>query len=208
MSAAPCPNCQALLEDEVRVCPYCRQARPGPALVEGLLARDLSSGAFDGLALMASAPLLARSESMDALTRELEQESAGPLMLAELKSVSDRLAGDVAPGLNELEGLLAQDAQVSFDGIQLASLLERGPQDQALLRKGLVLLRHRRYPEALEWWSLNREALDPSRGRLELLLLLMEAFTHGLAGDRARERAARQRVVAHPLYPQLRGRKR
>ncbi|WP_163995573.1 zinc ribbon domain-containing protein [Pyxidicoccus caerfyrddinensis] len=209
MSTAPCPNCQSLLEPEVRVCPYCRQARPDPTLVEGMLARDFSSGGMDGLALLASAPLLARNESIDALTRELEQESAGPLMLAELQSVSDRLAGDAAPGLNELEGLLAKEAApVSFDGIQLSSLLERGSQDQAVLRKGLVLLRHRRYAEALEWWTLNREALEPSRERLELLLLMMEAFTHGLAGNRARERAVRQQVLAHPLYQQLRGRKR
>ena len=72
----------------------------------------------------------------------------------------------------------------------LADLIKDGGEAQAILKKGLVFLKHRRFAEALEWWTLNRQSLDPSSSRLSLLLLVMETLTHLWSGqpDRAAAR--------------------
>ncbi|MBA3539878.1 MAG: hypothetical protein H0T79_09635, partial [Deltaproteobacteria bacterium] len=109
------------------------------------------------------------------------------------------------PSLADLENSLTLDAAIALDGITLSDLVDKRGDDMKIVKRGLVFLKNRRWNEALEWFSLNREALDPSRDRLELLLLLMEAFTHRLAGDPGRAAQAGQRITAHPLFKRMRG---
>jgi hypothetical protein len=146
---------------------------------------------------------LQREEMTAAIT--LDAEIATPLAPSELEGAITRLNAGSALSLDELEGALTLDGKgAMLEGIRLMDFLDRGGAEFELLRKGIVFLRRKRYGTALEWWSLNRQRLRPDQGKLELLLLLMEAYTQRLAG--AREEAARSmaRVRAHPLYPRQR----
>jgi hypothetical protein len=191
-----CGNCGQAHDALGAACPYCR-ARMGDEL-----ARLPSEDRFARLDRALVDSLLARSDAgLEAL---LARDGGGPLAIGELRDAVARVdRGD--PSVAELERSLDQAAATSLDGIALSELVDSRGADAKLVRRGLVLLRNRRWAEALEWWSLHREALDPSRDRLELLLLLLEAFTHRLAGDAGRAIEVRARIAAHPLYRKLRG---
>jgi hypothetical protein len=109
------------------------------------------------------------------------------------------------PSVAELEGALTLDAAIALDGITLADLVDKGGNDLKIIKRGLTFLKAKRFAEALEWFSLHRENLSPSQDRLGLLLLLMEAFTHRLAGDPRRAEQVHARIVAHPVYKKMRG---
>jgi hypothetical protein len=143
------------------------------------------------------------SRTDDLLTRELAEQLEEPLTLAELRPMLVRDEAKL-PDLDRLETLLTRDVDAQLDGITLSSLLDRGGKDTKILQRGLVFLRKQRYTEALEWWSLHREGLDATEERLSLLLLLMEAFTHELAGDEARAAKVRERIRAQPIVQRLR----
>ena len=74
-----------------------------------------------------------------------------------------------------------------------------------VLKRGLVFVKSGKYTEAIEWWTLQRQRLDASRARSQLLYLLMEAFTCSLARDAEGARDARRQIREHPLYAELRG---
>jgi hypothetical protein len=193
-----CGNCGQAHDSPGAACPYCR-ARAGDEL-----ARLPDEDRFDRLDRSLVDSLLARSDTgLDAL---LARDVSGPLAISELRDAVARVdRGD--PSVAELEQSFDRAAATSLDGIALSELVDSRGADAKLIRRGLVLLRNRRWAEALEWWSLHREGLDPSRDRLELLLLLLEAFTHRLAGNVARAGEVRARIAAHPLYRKLRGQK-
>jgi len=199
--AERCANCDKPLEDDRSTCPYCR----APRGAFGGLARAGTDerGIEAGLARIMTDTLLAKDEATDLLMLERELEVAGPLVPSELGAALAR-AAEADPSLDELEVLLARDAtDVALDGIQLASLLDRGGDDLKILKRGLTFLKHEQFRNALEWWTLQRQALDPSRRRFELLLLLMEAFTHSLARDLDAAAQTRKRIREHPEYAAL-----
>jgi hypothetical protein len=146
--------------------------------------------------------LLASRDSAQELTRALDDALAAPLDLSELTSNLDRLEGQSMPSYAELESLLAapSSSDLSMERDLLAQLMSDGSETQAILKKGFVFLKHRRYAEALEWWTLHRQGLDPSSSRLSLLLLVMETLTHLWAGNPSRAAATRAMVTAHPLF--------
>jgi hypothetical protein len=86
----------------------------------------------------------------------------------------------------------------------LTELMRDGVAAQSVLKTGLVFLKHGRYPEALEWWTLQRQSLDQSSSRLALLLLVMETLTHIWSGHPDRAVTVRKQVQAHPLFRQIR----
>lgn len=195
-----CTNCGKALDAERATCPFCR----APRSLEGGLARAEGGAIEAGLARVMTEGLLARDdqEEENFLMRELE--IAGPLAPAELGAALAR-AADADPSIDQLEDLLAKDAtDLVVEGIQIASLVDRGGDDLKILRRGLTFLKHQQYPNALEWWTLQRQALDPSRRRFDLLLLMMEAFTHSLARDLDAAAATRKRIREHPELAVLR----
>lgn len=193
-----CGNCGQAHDAPGAACPYCR-ARAGDELAR--LPDEDRVGHLDHLL---TDSLLARSDAgLEAL---LARDVGGPLAISELRDAVARVdRGD--PSVADLEQSLEQAATASLDGVALSELVDSRGADAKLIRRGLVLLRNRRWAEAVEWWSLHREGLEPSRDRLELLLLLLEAFTHRLAGNTARAVEVRARITAHPLYRKLRGTK-
>jgi len=196
-----CSNCEKPLDDDRSTCPYCRAPRAFASLAraDGFEGRGIEAG----LARIMTDTLLAKDEAAEVMMLERALEVSGPLAPSELGAALAR-AAEADPSLDELETLLARDAtDVALDGIQLASLLDRGGDDMKVLKRGLTFLKHEQFKHALEWWTLQRQALDPSRRRFELLLLLMEAFTHSLARDLDAAAQTRTRIREHPEYAAL-----
>lgn len=195
-----CTNCGKALDADRATCPFCRAPR---GIVSSLARAD--GGAIEaGLARVMTESLLAKDEEAEEnfLLRELE--IAGPLAPAELGAALAR-AADADPSIDQLEDLLAREASdIVVEGIALASLVDRGGDDLRILRRGLTFLKHQQYGHALEWWTLQRQSLDPSRRRFDLLLLMMEAFTHSLARDPDGAARARKRIREHPEFAVLR----
>jgi hypothetical protein len=196
-----CTNCGKALEAETRAtCPFCR----APREIVSALARAEGGAIEAGLARVMTETLLAKDEEAEEnfLMRELEVQ--GPLAPAELGAALAR-AADADPSIDQLEDLLAKDAtDIVVEGIQLASLVDRSGDDLKVLRRGLTFLKHQQYGNALEWWTLHRQSLDPSRRRLDLLLLMMEAFTHSLARDADAAARTKKRIREHPEFAVLR----
>ena len=202
MSDARCENCDRPMDALRAACPYCRVPRGAGALAKGAAEEEAWGG---GLAKVITDGFLTRDTDIDALLMDRALDVSGPLAPSELGAAIARVDEAAEPTLNALEDLLVKDAsEVALDGITLVSLVDRGKDDLRILRRGLTFLKHGRHADALEWWALHREGLDLTRGRFELLLLLMEAFTSSLAKDAERAAETRRRIRAHPLYAELR----
>jgi hypothetical protein len=196
-----CTNCGKALEADRTTCPFCRAPR---GIVSALARADGGGSIEAGLARVMTESLLAKDEEAEENFLMRELEVAGPLAPAELGAALAR-AADADPSIDQLEDLLAKDAtDIVVEGIQLASLVDRSGDDLKILRRGLTFLKHGQYGNALEWWTLHRQALDPSRRRFDLLLLMMEAFTHSLAHDVEAAARTRKRIREHPEFAVLR----
>lgn len=191
-----CETCGQRFDASATACPYCRAPVGMGGLARGGAAEDL-------LERVKTENMLARAD--DNLEDLLVRDLGGPLSPGELRDALVRVDAQSDPTLADLEGSLARDAAIALDGIALSELVDKSGNDMKIVRRGLTFLKNRRFTEALEWWSLHREALDPSRDRFELLLLLMEAFTHRLAGDPRRAAEVSQRITTHPLFRRMRG---
>ncbi|GEM_PF-2706591 len=193
---AACENCGTGYDASAIVCPFCRAPRG-----LGGLARMANDG--DRLDRIVTENLLARSDASveDLLARDL----AGPLSPGDLRDALVRVDERLDPSVAELEGALTLDAAIALDGITLADLVDKGGNDLKIIKRGLTFLKARRFNEAIEWFTLNRENLSPSQDRLALLLLLMEAFAHRIAGDHRRAEAVHAKIVTHPIYRKMRG---
>lgn len=194
---AGCDTCGNPYDTAAIVCPFCR----APRGVGGLASSTRQ--AEDRLDRVVTESLLARSDASveDLLARDL----AGPLSPGDLRDALVRVDERSDPSVAELEGSLTLDAAIALDGITLSDLVDARGTDMKIVKRGLTFLKNKRWSEALEWWSLHREQLDPSKDRLGLLLLLMEGFTYRLAGDHRRAADVHARIVAHPLYRRMRG---
>lgn len=194
---AGCDNCGQGYDASAIVCPFCR----APRGVAGIASS--ARQAEDRLDRVLTEQLLARTDARldDLLARDLD----APLQLGDLRDALARVDERTDPTVAELEGALTTNAAIALDGITLADLVDPRGGDAKLVRRGLTFLRNQRYDEALEWWSLHREQLDPANERFALLLLLLESFTHRLAGNASRAVDINARIVAHPLYRRMRG---
>lgn len=193
---AGCDNCGSPYDAAAIVCPFCRSPR-------GFAGLSRTPSSEDRLDRIVTENLLARSDAgiEDLLARDL----AGPLSPGDLRDALVRVDERNDPSLADLENSLALESAIAVDGITLAELIDKGGNDLKIIKRGLTFLKKQRWAEALEWWTLNRENLSPSQDRLSLLLLLMEGFTHRLAGDHRRAADVHARIVAHPVYRRMRG---
>ena len=193
---AGCDNCGSPYDAAAIVCPFCRSPR-------GLAGLARTPGNDDRLDRIVTENLLARSDAgiEDLLARDL----AGPLSPGDLRDALVRVDARNDPSLADLENSLALESAIAVDGITLAELIDKSGTDLKIIKRGLLFLKKGMFAEALEWWTLNRENLSPSQDRFGLLLLLMEGFTHRLAGDHRRAADVHARIVAHPVYRRMRG---
>ena len=193
---AGCDNCGSPYDAAAIVCPFCRSPR-------GLAGLSRMPGSEDRLDRIVTENLLARSDAgiEDLLARDL----AGPLSPGDLRDALVRVDARNDPSLADLENSLALESAIAVDGITLAELIDKSGTDLKIIKRGLLFLKKGMFAEALEWWTLQRENLTPSQDRLGLLLLLMEGFTHRLAGDNRRAADVHARIVAHPVYRRMRG---
>ncbi|MEO8699999.1 MAG: hypothetical protein ABI867_08140 [Kofleriaceae bacterium] len=189
---AACDNCKVDYDASAIVCPYCRAPRGLTGLARG--------PSDDRLMRIETESLLARSDAgiEDLLARDL----AGPLAPTELRDALVRVDERLDPSVADLENALSLDAGIALDGITLSELVDGRGDDMKIVKRGLVFLKNKRYREAVEWFTLHRENASE---RFALLLLLMEGFTHRLAGDHRRAADVRARVIAHPVFKRMRG---
>jgi hypothetical protein len=168
---------------------------------------DLDRAVRDDLNAIMGDSLLTLRDAADEITRAIEQADVAPLALAEIRDTIDRLSSQTDSPFAELESLLAAPATngLALERGLLAELLTEGAEGQQILKRGLLFCKHRRYPEAIEWWRLQRRGLDPRTSRLHLLLLIMESLTHLWASDPRQAEFVRNQVKAHPLFKTVRG---
>lgn len=182
-------------------CPRCG-ARPGDlglAGPQGALERTLQ----DEMEKVLGETRLARSEGTAALERSLREQAIAPLDVADLDGSVERVEEALAPSIEALEAWAgaAEGPGLTLEGIRVDELLDRGVDTRTILQPGIKFMRHRRYDEAREWWSLNRAPLDPATDPVHLLLLIMEAVTLHFDGKTAGAAALRNQVRQHPLFP-------
>lgn len=145
--------------------------------------------------------LLAQGDVGGAFLQDLE--AATNLMMPTLSDIDRSLAQVEQPielSLDDIETLLSPDssADIAIEGMRLHDLLGQGGtsiQERATLKRGMLFLRRQMYPEALEWWQLNRPKDPLANPRYFCLTSLLLAFTHQLAGDAALAQSALQDAV-------------
>jgi hypothetical protein len=177
----------------------------GPGLERGAGGDSLQRKVMGDLERILSEGMLERVDSSQSLSRDLQATTEQRLTHADLDKALER-ADDALPTLEDLEGMLELGEGFDLPGLTLKDLLDDRAGSMKVLNQGLTFLKHQRYAEALDWWRLQREKLDPKSSRLHLLLTIMEALTYHLAGDGPRSAAARRKIQSHPLRARL-GRK-
>jgi hypothetical protein len=201
-----CGNCNAPMPEERETCPYCRAPRGAGGLARGEGHGGATRALEDGLARILTESYLAKEIPLDAIAPPPGlDDGAGFLAPSELRAVA-RIEDESEPKLADLEAALAKDLPaIAIEGIQLSRLVDRSGDDVRVLKRGLLFVKSGKYAEAIEWWTLQRQRLDASRGKSQLLYLLMEAFTCSLARDAEGARDVRRQIREHPLYAELRG---
>jgi hypothetical protein len=134
---------------------------------------------------------MARADSGEALARDMATAGLSLPSLADI----DRALQTEEPAEKDYAQLLALDDvdALSVDGMRLNELLDRGisgGEERQMVKRGLLFLKRRMYPEAAEWWLLNRPEDEIVNGRLHLLLTLFLVLTYKLAGDEAAAQVA------------------
>lgn len=145
--------------------------------------------------------MVARSDAL--LVRVMDQDIGGPLALAELGG--ELVRADIArgPTLDSLDALVAgQGGGGEIEGIALARLFDRDGDDIRIIKRGIAFMRHRKWAEAIEWWSLQREA-NQERPRFDLLIRLFELWTYELSDQPVRASKAREAIRKHPVTREL-----
>jgi hypothetical protein len=163
---------------------------------------ELERAVRDDINSITADSLLTQRDAADELTRAIEQADAAPLALAEIRDTIDRLTVQTSSPFSELESLLAAPATegLALERGLVAELLRDGAVGQQILKRGLLFCKHRRYSDAIEWWTLQRRGLDPQTSSQHLLLLIMESLTLLWASDARRAEIMRDQVKAHPLF--------
>jgi hypothetical protein len=188
-SAIRCPNCKTPLN--VGMISTSAGEFSLDRVVSARLARSLSSS------------LLEKADSSSSIANEIEKKTMTALTSSDLQSVVNHLQKKSNPDLGQIENMLdLNPGKVILEGISLAGLLDGKGDNIAVIKKGLVFLKHCKYAEATEWWTLNRQRIDSKQQKFQFVLLIMEAFTYSLAGDEVKTEQMRKKIHNHYLYGQ------
>jgi hypothetical protein len=151
--------------------------------------------------------LMAQTDAGAEIARELDLNAR--LSLPTPGDIERAIQGAAPPqheSLQQIETLLSIDSveDLAVEGGRLNQLLERGAatiEERNVLARGMLFLRHKKYPEAIEWWTLHAQTDRSSP--FDLLLQLLVVVTYRLAGD---ERRAASLLAE--LQPRLRAQDR
>ncbi len=200
-----CKFCGTILSEKAIKCPNCKAPKGAEMLSFSGNKAALDKDFSQSLARVMSKSLLEKADALDNFSSEIERITQNSLTTADIQEAITHINEVSTPNLVELEKMLSLDAQhVTLEGIKLSELLDGKADDKDILRKGLLFLKHRKYAEAVEWWTINRQKLDTSRQRLQFVLLIMEAFTYILSGDKHKVNTLRQQIRHHALYERYR----
>jgi hypothetical protein len=139
-------------------------------------------------------------------------DSVDKFMESELNSISHLSNNNIQDALHEimkineddlskLDHLLTSKSDnLSIKGISLSGLLSSNTEEGEILKKGVIFLKHRRYSEAIEWWSINRQHISRLNVKFEFLLLIMESFSYSLKGDIENASRINHSISEHSLF--------
>jgi hypothetical protein len=148
---------------------------------------------------MVTDKLMAQADSGATLARDLESSAALSLpTFDDIESIVNQ--GISASDSTKVGELFDLDTlgDVTVKGVRLNELLDRGGasiEERAILKRGLVFLRRRMYPEAAEWWILNRPKDYIANARFHCLLTLLHALTYEWMGDLERAQTAKEEAM-------------
>jgi hypothetical protein len=186
-TAVRCPNCKAPINAGLL----------SSSNEKSLLDRVVS----ERLARSISSSLLERADTLSRISDEIERKTINSLTTNDLQGAITHLKKESTLDLVELEKTLELNpGNITLEGINLAGLLNGKGNDLEILKKGLVFLKHRKYTEAIDWWTLNRQRIDSRQQKLQFILFIMEAFTYALSGDKAKAELIRKKIHNHYLY--------
>jgi hypothetical protein len=196
-----CKVCNTDIPETAIRCPNCKTPLNVDLLSTTSEKSLLDRAVTERLARSISSSLLERADTLSRLSDEIERKTINSLTTTDLQGAITHLKRKSTLDLVELENILALNPDdITLEGITLAGLLDGKGNDLEILKKGLVFLKHRRYVEANEWWSLNRQRIDLKQQKLQFLLLIMEAFTHTLSEDNIKAEQIRKKIREHCLY--------
>lgn len=196
-----CKKCNSTIHGTFHRCPNCRAPSNTGMLSITSKTTSLDREVSNHLARSISASLLERVDNLNNLDYEIERKTINSLTTKDLADAISNLEGKITFDLDKLEKCLDfYPEKVALEGFKIAGLLNEKGNDLEILKKGLVFLKHKKYAEAVEWWTLNRQRLDTEQQKLQFLLLIMEVFTYTLACDELKADQVRQKIFNHPLY--------
>jgi hypothetical protein len=140
--------------------------------------------------------LLARDDPGAALVRKVHAiAELGLPAPSEIDAALSRQESAALQSTQNIEQLFLLDrlGDIAVEGVLLNELLNRdgaSGEERLILKRGMLLLKHRKYAEAAEWWRLNRPPDTLTDRRLFHLLTLLLALTYRLAGDEASSQGA------------------
>lgn len=196
-----CENCGTPLSKEVIRCPNCKEvvSKAGISYRGGQLSLDKAIA--KSLTEQRSNNLLAKADSIDKLSSGFEKKGLSMLRPNDLENAINNIEKNNTTSLEDLESFLSLgSSQLSIEGVKLTSLLEGNMDLMDMLKKGLLFLKYKKYREAVTWWALHREKLDPAKDKARLLLLLLEAFTYQKVGDIDELKRIRAKIKNNPTY--------
>lgn len=197
-----CPNCIKEIPDDSVKCPECQTL-----LQFGRLAALDSEKNFTTERAL-SRKLVEEQENM--INRKMEEaiHLLDNTILGQLNYINPSDLGgisvigsfDLMKG--DLDLMLEADIEkLSFEGFQLQDLLSNQNKVQNALKVGLKFLKSKKYSEASEWWSLQRGQAESLQNlKIDLLFLLMEMFTHRLAGKTDLADLTSAKIRRHPEF--------
>jgi hypothetical protein len=161
---------------------------PRPALARGYVDKENETKIRADLDRVFTEHLLAQTDVGESLARDLAAADMTLPTLSEIDQVFNLMQVEAVPSSKEIERLLSLDSigDITIEGMRLNELLDSGItslEERKMLKRGILFLKRKMYPEAAEWWLLNRPEDDLTESRFHLLLTLFLALTYKLSGD-------------------------
>ena len=192
-----CPNCEMLIAENTFKCPNCQSVITSNQII--FEKKDgLTKTTSKHLALMRNKALLEKLEKSDFL---MEGNFNNRLTIDDMSNSVDNFKLMNTQELEKLEHLLLKnDSEINLQGLQITTLIKGNADNLKIIRTGIKFLKYNRFKEAIEWWTLNRNNLASNEKSLFLLLLIFEAFTYQLSGNKEKFKTTQDAIKNHPLF--------